>query len=166
MTSLAEYYLNSDRSVAEIDCIELSHPSFSKTFRHVRNVVQGVTVRHEDGQNYDYEYGPIVLGFLPSEESLDFGINVQLGDVGEIFAQEMDRIKLADNFLTVPIFTYRVYRSDNLLEALYPPIILEAKNFASTRQGVAYEARPQNISTVGTGIDYNLNDFPTLRGFL
>lgn len=46
MTDLAEFFLASPPRVVLLDCLEISHPNFSQTYRIVRNAPSGVTVTH------------------------------------------------------------------------------------------------------------------------
>ena len=44
MSRFSEFFLNSRSSVVQLELIQISHPSFSKDYRLVRNAVNGVTV--------------------------------------------------------------------------------------------------------------------------
>lgn len=44
MSTYSEFFLNSRSSVVQLELLQISHPSFSKDYRLVRNAVNGVTV--------------------------------------------------------------------------------------------------------------------------
>lgn len=47
MSETAEFFLGSRPSVVRLDCLEISHPNFSQTYRLVRNAPAGIRVEHD-----------------------------------------------------------------------------------------------------------------------
>lgn len=64
--SYYDYFLNSPSSVVELELFEISHPSFSKVYRIVRNSAQGITATLEAWQIREITRagGSIVTVFL------------------------------------------------------------------------------------------------------
>jgi hypothetical protein len=91
---------------------------------------------------------------------------MDFGDLGEIIPAEIDAVKAADNAKELPKFIYRTYRSDDLDNVLYGPVVLETKSFNFTREGCSFAARAPSLNIRRTGEGYALPRFPALRGLL
>jgi hypothetical protein len=167
VSSTLEYFLNSRSDVAALECIEISHPSFTQTYRRVRNHRDGVTVKHTPaGPDVFYAWYPMQITELSDRADLDNGLRISFGDLGEVLPRELDAVTSADDMATKPSIVYRVYRSDDLTEPMIGPINLEATFFSFTREGASFEASAPFVNRNRTGETYNLTRFPTLRGFL
>jgi hypothetical protein len=163
----AQFFLASPRSVAQLELLEISHPSFSQVYRIVRNKFDGVTVKHEDGTLYSYTYYPLRITRSGATDDLDSTLNIDLGDLGELVNNELDLVRAAGTFSTRPTIKFRVYRSDNLLTGpLYGPLIYEAVHFGMTREGTSFIAQAPTLNVVKTGERYLPQRFPMLRGML
>lgn len=92
MSSLIDFFLNSSTSVVQLDTFELSHPSFTKTYRFVRNAIAGVTVTLEDATVKTFDYYPARVVPTGSKNDLDQTLEITFGDLGQILPQELDRI--------------------------------------------------------------------------
>ena len=55
-----DYFLRGDPNVILYQCVVISHPSFSKVYRYVRNSGNGVTLSI-DGASQFFEYCPIAV---------------------------------------------------------------------------------------------------------
>lgn len=163
---LARFFLSSARSVAELELIEITHPSFSKTYRIVRNKFDGVTVLHEDGSVKVYDYYPLRVTRSGVLDDLDSSLNIDLGDLGDIVSAEVDLVRAAGTEATKPVLKYRIYRSDSLSFPLYGPFTYEARSFVFTRQGTSFTAQAPALNVVATGEYYTMDRFVMLRGFL
>jgi hypothetical protein len=161
----SDFFLNSPSSVVELDCIEILHPSFSKTYYIVRNAINGITVTHEDASVHTYDYFPIALTPTGASDDLDQILKVQLGDLGQIIPAELDRIANAGTFTTKPVLKYRTYRSDNLAAPLFGPQKFVVGNISFTKDGSAFEAGAPKLNQTSTGEIYSMDRFPMLRGF-
>jgi hypothetical protein len=166
MSEYSEFFLNSFSSVVQLDCLEISHPSFTQTFYIVRNKTDGVTVTHEDESEHTYQYVPMRLSLSGPREDLDHILNVQLGDLGEIVPAQLDAIKAAGTSNVLPTVLYRTYRSDDLTVPLFGPITLKIKKFAMQREGSVFEARAPSLNVNKTGEKYAIARFPMLEGLL
>lgn len=163
----AEYFLNSKTSVVQLDTVCIIHPSFSKTYRIVRNAVRGLTAKLETGANVDFEYYPIKIVPNHARDDLDHSITLTFGDLGEILPLELDRVMNTPGGMDIkPTVEYRVYRSDDLASPLYGPLLLEVSAFTFDKYGSTFEARAPSININRTGEAYSLTRFPGLRGFL
>lgn len=161
-----KFFLSSYRKVMRFECLEFSHPSFSKTYYIVRNAIEGITVRYEDGNIYEHEYWPLKIQALSVTSTLESGIKVDLGDLGELLPMEIENVLRAGTINTKPIVKYRTYRSDNLNDILEGPFVLEIKTLSHNRDGCSFEAKAISLNITATGEIYDLQRFAPLRGFL
>jgi len=166
MSTYAEFFLNSKSSVVQLELIEISHSLFTKTYRVVRNAVQGITVRLETGVTRTFEYYPLKIENNGSRDDLDQSFTFTLGDLGEILPKELDGVARGDGFGEKPTVLYRTYRSDDLTRPLFGPVVLEVESFAFNRDGSTFTAKAPSLNINKTGEIYRLERFPMLRGFL
>lgn len=166
MSAYTEFFLNSPASTVQLELIEISHPSFSQTYRIVRNAVNGVTVTLEDSSVVTFDYYPLQIEAGNTRETLDQSFTITLGDTGDILPAELDAVATADTFNIRPTIKYRTYRSDDLSTPLFGPLLLEVENFAFDRTGVSFSAKAPSLNVNSTGERYLLDRFPMLRGFL
>ena len=166
MTDYAAFFLDSRSSVVQLELLEISHPEFSKTYRVVRNATNGITVTLEDGTQQTFDYYPLKISGKSLRENLDFGLEISLGDVGEILNKEMDNLEQTSSYDQKLKIVYRTYRSDDLSEPLFGPAELEVSSFNFTREGATFEAHAPHLNNNVTGEMYRIDRFPMLRGFL
>ena len=163
--SLSEYFLNSASNIVQIEAIQISHSSFSQDYRIVRNYIDGVTLR-VDGQDKFFEYYPLKISQVGVRDDLDFGLSVDLGDLGEIIPEEIDNVMSNNNFSEKPILKYWAFRSDNLINPIEGPIDLEITSVSSEKRMSSLVAVAPFLNVNITGQTYKLDDFPMLVGFL
>jgi hypothetical protein len=166
MSDYEEYFLNADVDLIQYECIEISHPSFSKVYRIVRNSVDNLTVTLENSTVVTFEYYPLKITKAETSDNLEYSIKIEFGDVGENVPDEIERVVAANTFLTKPVFIYRSYKSDNLALPMFGPITLEITELNLDRNGCAFEAKAKNLNINGSGITYSVSKFPSLRSFL
>ncbi len=166
MSLYSEFFLNSRSSVVQLELIEISHSKFTKTYRVVRNAMQGVTVTLETGIAASFDYYPLRIASNGSKDDLDQSFNITLGDLGEVLPVELDSVASQDGFSEKPRVVYRTYRSDDLTRPLFGPIVLEVDSFAFNREGSTFTAKAPSLNINKTGELYRLERFPMLRGFL
>lgn len=167
MPSYSEFFLNRSGAVILLECIEFAHPSFSQTYRFVRNATDGVTVTHEDAATFNYEYLPLKIDRGNTSDDLDQTINITLGDLGTIFPAELDRIRNGAYFATKPTLKYRVYRDDDLSAPLMSIQLLEVGSMVRDGTGAAtFTAQAAQLNSTKTGEIYSIDRFPMVRGFL
>lgn len=166
MSEFTEYFLNAPASVIQYECIELSHPNFTQTYYLIRNAANGITVTHEDGIVVAYTYFPMRIRTKGARNNLDVMYEMDLGDLGEVFPQEMDTIATAGGFATKPTVKLRQYRSDDLTGPMFGPIVLEVKRVSHNEGGISFEASAPELNINKTGEVYHIDRFKGLRGFL
>lgn len=166
MSTYSEFFLNSQSSIVQLDCLEISHSAFAQTYYVVRNATRGVTVTHEDATVHTYDYYPFRASLTGPRDDLDHILRIEFGDLGEILPAEIDAIRSGDAFDEYPVVRYRTYKSDTLNTVLYGPLLLQVQNFAFKRDGAVFEAKAPSLNVRRTGELYKIARFPMLRGLL
>lgn len=166
MTDYAEFFLGSKASVVQLELLEISHPSFTKVYRVVRNAKAGVTVTLETAEVAAFDWYPLKITSTAARADLGQDIQIDLGDLGEVLPLELDAVASSDAFATKPTVKYRTYRSDDLTVPLFGPLVLEVTTFAFKREGSGFTAKAPELNISKTGELYRLDRFPMLRGFL
>lgn len=166
MSTYSEFFLNGSSNSAELECIEISHSSFSKYYRIVRNANDLLIVRHENGLQYTYEYQPLSIKLGDSTTDLDQSIKIVFGDLGELIPYEVGNIIADDSWSELPVLKYRVFDSSNLESPLLGPIVMNIIGVAFTNEGSTLECQPSSTNINKTGERYKLDRFPMLKGFL
>lgn len=161
------FFLNSKSSVVGLETLEISHPSFSKTYNIVRNAVSGIKATDENGSLIDYDYYPVSISMDGVKSDLDSGLKVSLGDLSEIIPPELDRLLNDDSFDIKPTVKYRSYRSDDLSGPMFGPLTYEIPAFSFDGENSSFEAIAPRLNSNKTGIIYDISStFRTLRGYL
>ena len=75
MSAYSEFFLNSRSSVVQLELIQISHPSFTKDYRLVRNAVNGVTVSGLGN------YGRNLFNVSASDNALGVYVNFENGNL-------------------------------------------------------------------------------------
>ena len=162
MTAYDEFFLGSHSDVVQLELMSIV---MDDEYHVVRNAKEGVTVTLENGRRQEFMYYPLRFTPVGTKGDLDYGLRVELGDLGEIIPKEVEAFRLL-NRNSKPRVVYRVYRSDDLSEPMFGPLNLEITNVTMTRDGSAFDAQAPVISVLRTGSVYGLNRFPMLRGTL
>ena len=157
------FFLNGSARSVRLDCLSITHPNFTREYHLVRNAIGGITATIEDGTEQVFEEYPFNITDQAIRPDLDFSINVQLGDLGEIIPQEIDAIRAADGMGTRPTVIYRSFSSSDLTKILEGPYRLEMMGPAVSNEGTAFIAAAKTANTSATGRFYSYSDFPTLR---
>jgi len=166
MSAYSEFFLGSSASVIQLELLEISHPSFTKIYRTVRNARAGVTVTLETGESATFDWYPLRISSVGSRDDLTQSLKVDLGDLGAVLPQELDLVAAGDSFDVKPIVLYRTYRSDDLAVPLFGPLQLEVTTFAFKREGSSFEAKAPDLNASNTGELFTIERFPMLRGFV
>ncbi|MEK5744378.1 hypothetical protein VXE41_16005, partial [Acinetobacter variabilis] len=85
MTDYTAFFLNNSGGVVQLECLEISHPSFTKVFRYTRNDEDGVQI----GNNF-YQYQPMSIKRTNVNNDLAHEFQVTVADMDE---ELMDVIK-------------------------------------------------------------------------
>ena len=133
------------------------------TFRIVRG---STLLAHSAYGAADFTYYPLRITGNGTRENLDFGIRIDLGDLGELLPQELDRVSGDSAYDVLPTVKYWTYRSDDLTAPLFGPLVLEVKNINFNREGASMDAKAPSLNVSRTGERYTTNRFPMLRGFI
>lgn len=157
------YWLRGRHDDVRLECIEITHPSFTKIYRFVRNHADGVRVKH--GSWYDYEYLPITIKTSKSADNLNQGMSLGIGDVGDIIPMEIDRLRNGSHKTSRPIINYRVYLTSDLSTPVDSILGLEVTDNNPQNAGAVLTCRARDLNKSSTGLIYNLYDDPTLIGF-
>ena len=146
-----------------LECIEIDHSSFEQPFRFVRNDTSGITVKHEDGLDYFYQYQVLEIQRSNVTNDLDQIMNINFFDTNDEFMDAIESISTNER----PTYKYRAYRDDDLT---YPMQLIQTLEIASASKDnsgvVTFEARAPELNAVKTGDVYTLERFPMLRGTL
>jgi hypothetical protein len=164
MSVYSEFFFNSATGVRELELIQLSHPSFSKTYYLVRNQPPaGLTVTLEDAAVQHFDYYPMEITPTGANTDLDQTMQISFGDLGQLLPQELDRLQNDDTFKVKPILLYRSYRSDVLTSPMTGPIKFDVLSIAFIKTGVTLNVAAPRLNLNKTGEAYNLDRFPALR---
>jgi hypothetical protein len=166
MSAASAYFLGSKKTIVLLETLEITHPQFSRAYRIVRNAVGGITAQVEGGTSRNFTYYPTRITKGARADDLNFSIQADFGELGEIVPQELDLIRANDAFGTKPTVTYRSFRSDDLTAPLDGPYVLEAEQFACDAFACSFVAAAPQLNLLGTGEIYTLARFEMLRGFL
>lgn len=164
MSEYSDFFFHTKGNVSLLECIELTHPTFPKTFRYVRNhLKEPLIVRHEDGLSYEYQYQAIDVICDRVSADLDQEFSINLKDHEDEFISAYRA--LDDN--TPVKFNYRCYRDDVLTAPINSRTGYFVYNVSQNDKGdVTFEAKAQPLNSVGTGIAYTLENAPLLRGII
>ncbi|OUM78792.1 hypothetical protein AST19_17830, partial [Acinetobacter baumannii] len=81
----AKFFFNRKVDVYQLECIELSHPSFMNTYRIVRNDDRGVYVQHKEGSGQVYyEFLPASIQRSGMLGDLDQTLTVSISGLGDV----------------------------------------------------------------------------------
>lgn len=166
MSTYSEYYLHSPPGVVELELLEISHPSFTKTYRICGNSTEDVVVTHEGGAGpFTYTYFPLQIRRLGTQNDLDQSLKIDLGDLGTVLPQEVDSVLSANKMLVKPVLKYRTYDHRNLTVPLFGPSVHEITSANFNRSGASFEASPPKLNVTRTGKLYIVEKFPMLIAF-
>ena len=160
------YWLVGKHDDVRLECIEITHPSFSRNYRFVRNHSDGVRVRHENATWYDYTFLPISIEAGESGDNLQQSFTIGIGDVGEIMPYEIQRLRNGRYPTQRPVLNYRVYLISDLSKPLSSVRGLEITDIQRKKTGAVLKCQAKQTNKTGTGVRYTLSDYPTLRGFI
>ena len=164
MTNLTEFHLDSSPAVVLLECIEVKHSLWPSPLRYVTNHADGITVKHENGQSYVYEFMPLQINKGNTSDNLDQSLRITVGDLGQVVPQLVKLIRDA-NSVERPKVTYRAYMSSNLESPTHIVDGLEVEAMSRDHQATTFDAAAQRLNSVGTGRLYTVDEFPSLKGF-
>lgn len=161
------YWLNGTPDDVRLQLVEIKHPSFQRVYRIVQNHAYGVRVKLPDGKWYDFEYVPLSIQKGANSDDLDQEITVAVGDLGEIFPKEIQRLRNSAQYAqTEPILNYYEYNLSDLSKPQVSVTGLKVTDYEPKREGGVFTCKARQMNVTKTGETYNLDDYPTLRGFI
>jgi hypothetical protein len=172
VSAYTDFFLSARADAIQLELLEVTHPSFLKRYRIVRNARDGVTVSiPADGAlpaegGAQFTYYPCRVRQLSASDDLDAKIRVDLGDLGEVLPVELDAVEEAGGFAIKPQVRFLVYRSDDLTAPIFGPIHLEVSAISHGEEGASFDAAAPSLNVNRTGQLYRLETFPMLRGTL
>lgn len=164
MSDLDKFHLDASPSAAMLELIEISHPLWPQPLRYVTNHADGVTVKHEDGLVYHYEFMPVQINKGTASDDLDQNIKVTVGDLGQVVPQLLKIIRDANNFER-PKIIYRAYSSTNLESPVQVTRGYEVEERNTDHQATTFNAATKRANSTGSGLFYTVDEFPSLRSF-
>lgn len=167
MSDLSDFFFGSSPATVRLQLLEISHPSFSTTYRVVRNAIGGISVTHEGPAGpFAYTHYPLKIKVVGSGNDLEQAMEISFGDVGQVLPNEIAAVMEANTTQTKPSVTYREYSSDNLTVPLGTPLTHEITTIAFNKQGATFTTKPPAFNRTRTGKLYTIAQFPMLRGFI
>lgn len=166
MSLYSQFFLSSSASIVPLETLEISHPSFSKTYWIVRNAINGLTATLETGASATFVYYPLSIKQTGASDDLDQKLQIQLGDLGEIVPMEIDNVVTAGTFGTKPTLIYRSFRSDDLTAPMDGPYLYEITSIGTKKDAAAFSAQAPSLNTTRTGEFYTTDRFPMLAAFI
>lgn len=164
MSETNEFYLDSSPSAVMLECVEVKHSLWPESLRFVRNHGDGVTVKHEDGLEYFYQFVPLQLDRGATTNDLDQTIKITVGDLGEVVPQLLKIIEDAESD-EKPEVIYRSFSSENLDSPLWVIDGLFVDEDVGDDQATTFDASTPSANMNETGMRYTVEEFPGLRGF-
>jgi hypothetical protein len=160
MTDYTAFFLNNSGGVVQLECLEITHPSFEHPFCYIRNDTSGVQI---GGQFYQYQ--PMSIKRSNVTNDLDQQLSITLADMQD---ELMDALENIDNtpFENVrPQVKSKIYRDDDLSSPMIEMQMLEVDAVSKDSTGlVTFDAKAAELNSVRTGRLYTFEDYPLLRG--
>lgn len=162
-----DYFFAAPRGAAQLQTVVISQPDFSQVWSLQSCYRDGFWARLETGEQMFFQYVPMLLKPLEDRGTLDFGMSITVGDLGEILPDEIQRARAAGTLRTSPpTVVYRSYRSDNLDRPMLGPITLRAQPITRSREGAQFDATAPQVNISKSGMLYRPDLFQTLWGFV
>lgn len=160
MTDYVGFFLNGGGDVMQLECVEISHPSFTDTFRYVKNDTDGLIA----GGTF-YQYQPMSIERNNVSNDLDQTMSITIADMQDELSLAVRAIQKSAYPTTRPSIVYKIFRSDELDAPMLTLQTLEAKTISKNSEGlVTFEAQAPELNSVKTGVQYTLENAPLLRG--
>lgn len=160
MSIYAAFYLDAPGSIVQLECIEISHPSFSQVYRYVKNDEDGVIA---DGSAYTYE--PMSIKRNNVTNDLEQTVSITFADLKDELVNAVKLIQKSEWPLVRPKFVMKTFRDDDLSEPMVQLQTLEVAAVSKDSTGlVTFDAQAPELNSVKTGLIYNFVDYPLLRG--
>lgn len=160
MSSYASFYLDAPGSIVQLECIEISHPSFSQVYRYVRNDEDGVIA----GGNA-YLYQPMSIKRNNVTNDLEQTTSITFADMDDSLTDAIKNIQKSQWPSERPKFILKIFRDDDLEQPMEQLQTLEIPTVSKNSEGLmTFDAQAPELNSVKTGLLYTFKDYPLLRG--
>ena len=162
-----QFWLSGNPTDVRLECVEVTHPAWSRAYRFVSNYDLGdLVVTHEDGLQYTYQYEPVIVQRSGSDNTITQSVELSIAELGALIPAEIERAEQSEFRNEKPTLSFREYVLSDLTQPIRSILGLKIQGYKQTYQGVGISATAQILAETKTGSTYNLREFPTLRGFL
>jgi hypothetical protein len=162
---LFTFMMTSPATDVLLETIELSHPSWSKTYRIIRNDCLGASLNTENGPFF-FQYVPFNLRQSGDSGDLNKKISVELSDLGEIIPEEFRRMEDEGTLNTAPKMVVRCF-SHRTGEMVLGPVKLDIRGAVLIAdKGCKLEASAKATMANSTGTVFDIERIPTIKAFL
>lgn len=159
MSEYASFFLNAHGGVVPLECIEISHPSFSKVYRYVKNDTLGI-----EAQGQSYSYKPMSIKRNNVTNDLDQTLSLTLMDEDDQLMNEVKKIRFGIHSKIRPKCAFKIFRDDDLTVPLVTLASLEIPSVSKDATAlVTFDAQAPQLNSVRTGRLFSVERFPLTR---
>lgn len=159
MTDYTAFFLNNS-DVIQLECLEISHPSFPKVFRYLRNDEDGMIIG-----GLSYKYQPMSIKRSNVTNDLEQTLSITLADMEDELMDAINNIRSSSSPRVKPKIVFKIYRDDDLSKPMVEMQTLEIPTISKDSTGlVTFDAQAPELNAVKTGRLYTFEDYPLLRG--
>ncbi|MDF2419182.1 hypothetical protein GWP85_16955 [Acinetobacter beijerinckii] len=159
MADYTSFYLDGSGGIVPLECVELSHPSFPKVFRYVKNDSDGIVA---GGQSYLYQ--PMSIKRNNVTNDLEQTLALTIADMDDELAESVHGIRTSAYPNVKPECVFKVFRDDDLDTPMTQLQTLEVPTISKDSTGlVTFDAKAPELNSVKTGKNYSIEDYPLLR---
>ena len=160
MTDYTAFFLNNSGGVVQLECLEISHPSFPKVFRYMRNDEDGMQIG-----GYFYQYQPMSIKRSNVTNDLEQKLSITLADMEDELMNAVNNIRSSSSPRVKPKIVFKIYRDDDLSAPMIEMQTLEIPTISKDSTGlVTFDAQAPELNAVKTGRLYTFEDYPLLKG--
>lgn len=157
MDDYTSFFLNNHGGAVILECLEITHSTFTEPTRFVKNDTNGVIA---EGQSYEYQ--PMSIKRNNVSNDLEQQLSITLADMEDHFFKQV--INTMDSN-TRPSVVFKLFSDQDLETPLMTMQKLEIASLSKDSAGLAtFDAQAPELNSVKTGRIYTLEDFPLLRG--
>ena len=157
MDDYTSFFLNNHGGAVILECLEITHSTFTEPTRFVKNDTNGVIA---EGQSYEYQ--PMSIKRNNVSNDLEQQLSITLADMEDHFFKQV--INTMDSN-TRPSVVFKLFSDQDLVTPLMTMQKLEIASLSKDSAGLAtFDAQAPELNSVKTGRIYTLEDFPLLRG--
>ena len=157
MGDYTSFFLNNHGGAVILECLEITHSTFTEPTRFVKNDTNGVIA-----EGLHYEYQPMSIKRNNVSNDLEQQLSITLADMEDHFFKQV--INTMDSN-TRPSVVFKLFSDQDLVTPLVTMQKLEIASLSKDSAGLAtFDAQAPELNSVKTGRIYTLEDFPLLRG--